>query len=61
MCIFSGEWYCTFCRDLTSPEMEYNVNASGESNSVKQDPDSEAFTPVDRRVCITFNSVLLYF
>lgn len=47
----SGEWYCTFCRDLTSPEMEYNVNGSGESNSVKQDPDSEAFTPVDRRKC----------
>lgn len=50
VCIFSGEWYCTFCRDLASPEMEYNVNSSSESNSVKQDPDSEAFTPVDRRV-----------
>ncbi|XP_026080099.1 transcription intermediary factor 1-alpha isoform X2 [Carassius auratus] len=47
----SGEWYCTFCRDLTSPEMEYNVSASGESNNVKQDPDSEAFTPVDKRKC----------
>ncbi|XP_059367521.1 transcription intermediary factor 1-alpha-like isoform X2 [Carassius carassius] len=47
----SGEWYCTFCRDLTSPEMEYNVSASCESNNVKQDPDSEAFTPVDKRKC----------
>ncbi|XP_067248502.1 transcription intermediary factor 1-alpha isoform X1 [Chanodichthys erythropterus] len=47
----SGEWYCTFCRDLTSPEMEYNINSSGETNSVKQDPDSDAFTPVDRRKC----------
>lgn len=45
----SGEWYCTFCRDLTSPEMEYH-SVSG-SNNVKQDPDSEAFTPVDRRKC----------
>ncbi|XP_042578332.1 transcription intermediary factor 1-alpha-like isoform X2 [Cyprinus carpio] len=47
----SGEWYCTFCRDLTSPEMEYNVSARGEMNNVKQDPDSEAFTPVDKRKC----------
>uniref|UniRef100_A0A673N6P1 RING-type E3 ubiquitin transferase n=1 Tax=Sinocyclocheilus rhinocerous TaxID=307959 RepID=A0A673N6P1_9TELE len=47
----SGEWYCTFCRDLTSPEMEYNISGSGESNNVKQDPDSEAFTPVDKRKC----------
>ncbi|XP_043093167.1 transcription intermediary factor 1-alpha isoform X2 [Puntigrus tetrazona] len=47
----SGEWYCTFCRDLTSPEMEYNIGVSGESNNVKQDPDSDAFTPVDKRKC----------
>uniref|UniRef100_A0A671PIA4 RING-type E3 ubiquitin transferase n=1 Tax=Sinocyclocheilus anshuiensis TaxID=1608454 RepID=A0A671PIA4_9TELE len=47
----SGKWYCTFCRDLTSPELQYNINGSGESNNVKQDPDSEAFTPVDRRKC----------
>ncbi|XP_016111800.1 transcription intermediary factor 1-alpha-like [Sinocyclocheilus grahami] len=47
----SGEWYCTFCRDLTSPEMEYNDSGSGESNNVKQDPDSEAFAPVDKRKC----------
>uniref|UniRef100_A0A673GDI1 RING-type E3 ubiquitin transferase n=1 Tax=Sinocyclocheilus rhinocerous TaxID=307959 RepID=A0A673GDI1_9TELE len=47
----SGKWYCTFCRDLTSPEMQYNISGSGESNNVKQDPDSEAFTPVDRRKC----------
>ncbi|XP_042601719.1 transcription intermediary factor 1-alpha-like isoform X3 [Cyprinus carpio] len=46
-----GKWYCTFCRDLTSPEMQYNISGSGESNNVKQDPDSEAFTPVDRRKC----------
>ncbi|XP_026065377.1 transcription intermediary factor 1-alpha-like isoform X3 [Carassius auratus] len=46
-----GKWYCTFCRDLTSPEMQYNISGSEESNNVKQDPDSEAFTPVDRRKC----------
>ncbi|XP_056603930.1 transcription intermediary factor 1-alpha [Triplophysa dalaica] len=47
----SGEWFCTFCRDLNSPEMEYSIAACGDSDNVKQDPDSEAFTPVDRRKC----------
>ncbi len=50
VCVCSGEWYCAFCRDLTSPEMEYNISGSGESNNVKQDPDSEALTRVDKRV-----------
>lgn len=47
----SGEWYCTFCRDLNSPEMQYNVNAGGESKDLKQDLHSETFTHVDRRKC----------
>ncbi|XP_060759078.1 transcription intermediary factor 1-alpha isoform X3 [Neoarius graeffei] len=47
----SGEWYCTFCRDLNSPEMEYDTDGGGESKNVKPDPDSVTFTPVDRRKC----------
>ncbi|XP_047430938.1 transcription intermediary factor 1-alpha isoform X2 [Mugil cephalus] len=40
----SGEWFCSFCRDLVSPEMEYDCNT-------KDDPVSESFPPVDRRRC----------
>ncbi|TSK13189.1 Transcription intermediary factor 1-alpha [Bagarius yarrelli] len=47
----SGEWYCTFCRDLNSPEMEYDIDGGGEPQNVKPDPDSITFTPVDRRKC----------
>ncbi|XP_076578929.1 transcription intermediary factor 1-alpha isoform X2 [Chaetodon auriga] len=39
----SGEWFCSFCRDLVSPEMEYECNS-------KDDPAPE-FPPVDRRRC----------
>lgn len=40
----SGEWFCSFCRDLVSPEMEYDCNS-------KDDPVSEGFPPIDRRKC----------
>lgn len=40
----SGEWFCSFCRDLVSPEMEYNCNN-------KDAPVSETFSSVDRRKC----------
>ncbi|KAM3587292.1 uncharacterized protein V6R79_001066 [Siganus canaliculatus] len=40
----SGEWFCSFCRDLVSPEMEYDCKN-------KNDPVSEEFSPVDRRKC----------
>ncbi|XP_070848094.1 transcription intermediary factor 1-alpha isoform X2 [Chaetodon trifascialis] len=39
----SGEWFCSFCRDLVSPEMEYDCNS-------KDDP-APGFPPVDRRRC----------
>ncbi|XP_062852518.1 transcription intermediary factor 1-alpha isoform X2 [Trichomycterus rosablanca] len=47
----SGEWYCSFCRDLNSPEMEYDTDSGGGSSNMKPDPDSETFTAVDRRKC----------
>ncbi|XP_013870011.1 transcription intermediary factor 1-alpha isoform X2 [Austrofundulus limnaeus] len=40
----SGEWFCSFCRDLDSPEMEYDCDR-------RDGPDSEKFPPVDRRKC----------
>ncbi|XP_072233306.1 transcription intermediary factor 1-alpha isoform X2 [Leuresthes tenuis] len=40
----SGEWFCSFCRDLVSPEMEYDCGR-------KDCPASEKFPPVDRRRC----------
>ncbi|XP_041819530.1 transcription intermediary factor 1-alpha isoform X1 [Chelmon rostratus] len=40
----SGEWFCSFCRDLVSPEMEYDSDS-------KDDPAPEGFPPVDRRRC----------
>ncbi|XP_028280936.1 transcription intermediary factor 1-alpha isoform X2 [Parambassis ranga] len=40
----SGEWFCSFCRDVVSPEMEYVSNS-------KDAPASESFPAVDRRRC----------
>ncbi|CAF96112.1 unnamed protein product, partial [Tetraodon nigroviridis] len=40
----SGEWFCSFCRDLVSPEMEYNCNSN-------DSPVSDGFPPIDRRKC----------
>ncbi|XP_045899058.1 transcription intermediary factor 1-alpha isoform X1 [Micropterus dolomieu] len=40
----SGEWFCSFCRDVVSPEMEYVCDS-------KDDPVCEGFPPVDRRRC----------
>uniref|UniRef100_A0A8C8EL60 RING-type E3 ubiquitin transferase n=1 Tax=Oncorhynchus tshawytscha TaxID=74940 RepID=A0A8C8EL60_ONCTS len=47
----SGEWFCSFCRDLTSPEMEYNPDSQGELPAMKEEPGSEGFLPVDKRKC----------
>lgn len=40
-CPHSGEWFCSFCRDPVSPEMEYNC---------KDSLACEGFPPIDRRV-----------
>ncbi|XP_042563050.1 transcription intermediary factor 1-alpha isoform X2 [Clupea harengus] len=45
----SGEWFCSFCRDLTAPEMVYDTGDS--QKTVKEEPDSEGLTPVDKRKC----------
>uniref|UniRef100_A0A8D0DDH4 RING-type E3 ubiquitin transferase n=1 Tax=Sander lucioperca TaxID=283035 RepID=A0A8D0DDH4_SANLU len=40
----SGEWFCSLCRDLASPEMKYDCDG-------KDDPVSEGCPPVERRRC----------
>ncbi|XP_063762002.1 transcription intermediary factor 1-alpha isoform X2 [Eleginops maclovinus] len=40
----SGEWFCSLCRDLSAPEMEYDCKG-------KNDPVSEGFPPAERRRC----------
>ncbi|XP_042366996.1 transcription intermediary factor 1-alpha isoform X3 [Plectropomus leopardus] len=40
----SGEWFCSLCRDLASPEMEYDCDS-------KDGPVSEGCPPVERRKC----------
>lgn len=40
----SGEWYCSFCRDLEAPEMQY-------VSERKDDPETEKFPAVDHRKC----------
>ncbi|XP_063072968.1 transcription intermediary factor 1-alpha isoform X2 [Engraulis encrasicolus] len=45
----SGEWFCSFCRDLSTPEMEYDIE--DKSNTVKEEPGSEALSPIDKRKC----------
>ncbi|XP_076007954.1 transcription intermediary factor 1-alpha isoform X2 [Genypterus blacodes] len=40
----SGEWFCSFCRDLASPEMKYDCDSEDHS-------DSETIPAIDRRRC----------
>ncbi|XP_065807142.1 transcription intermediary factor 1-alpha isoform X2 [Labrus bergylta] len=40
----SGEWFCSFCRDLVSPEMQYDCDK-------KDDPVCEGFPSIERRRC----------
>ncbi|KAL0962766.1 hypothetical protein UPYG_G00345070 [Umbra pygmaea] len=47
----SGEWFCSFCRDVSSPEMEYDPDSQGQSPAMKEEPGSEGFPPVDKRKC----------
>ncbi|XP_073327634.1 transcription intermediary factor 1-alpha-like isoform X1 [Pagrus major] len=46
----SGGWFCSFCRDLLVPEMEYE--SKPEAKTVKKEPNSEGgFLPEDKRKC----------
>ncbi|KAL0968015.1 hypothetical protein UPYG_G00261100 [Umbra pygmaea] len=49
----SGEWFCSFCRNLSVPEVVYDCDMSRtEPRTVKEERDSEAgISPVDKRKC----------
>ncbi|XP_041650486.1 transcription intermediary factor 1-alpha-like [Cheilinus undulatus] len=46
----SGEWFCSLCRDLLVPEMEYE--SKPEDKTVKREPDPDGgFLSMDKRKC----------
>ncbi|TKS73711.1 Transcription intermediary factor 1-alpha [Collichthys lucidus] len=48
--LFSGEWFCSFCRDLLTPEMRYE--SKPDAKTVKKEPDTEGgFLPEDKQKC----------
>ncbi|KAL2076278.1 hypothetical protein ACEWY4_028124 [Coilia grayii] len=52
-CSPSGEWMCTFCRSLTSPEIEYNCD----DDPPKKDQSEQGLSHEDQRKC---ERLLLY-
>ncbi|KQL51958.1 E3 ubiquitin-protein ligase TRIM33 [Amazona aestiva] len=42
-----GEWICTFCRDLSKPEVEYDCDNSQHS---KKGKTAQGLSPVDQRI-----------
>ncbi|KAM4700329.1 E3 ubiquitin-protein ligase TRIM33 isoform 5-T5 [Discoglossus pictus] len=50
----SGEWICTFCRDLNKPELEYDCDNSQHS---KKGKTVQGLNPVDQKKC---ERLLLY-
>ncbi|XP_070612414.1 transcription intermediary factor 1-alpha [Erythrolamprus reginae] len=54
----SGEWICTFCRDLSKPEVEYDCDVSSHvSEGGKTLEGSLVLAPIDQRKC---ERLLLY-
>lgn len=47
----SGEWICTFCRDLLKPEVEYDCD---NLQHTKKGKTAQGLSPVDQRVGISY-------
>lgn len=47
----SGEWICTFCRDLSKPEVEYDCDAPSHNSEKKKPEVLVKLTPIDIRKC----------
>ncbi|XP_057588113.1 transcription intermediary factor 1-alpha isoform X3 [Hippopotamus amphibius kiboko] len=47
----SGEWICTFCRDLSKPEVEYDCDAPIHNSEKKKTEGLVKLTPIDKRKC----------
>lgn len=48
--LFSGEWICTFCRDLSKPEVEYDCDKPTHNPEKRKLEDTVGLAPIDRRV-----------
>ncbi|KAL4669536.1 hypothetical protein H8959_008090 [Pygathrix nigripes] len=46
-----GEWICTFCRDLSKPEVEYDCDAPSHNSEKKKTEGLVKLTPIDKRKC----------
>ncbi|KFQ11039.1 Transcription intermediary factor 1-alpha, partial [Leptosomus discolor] len=53
----SGEWICTFCRDLSKPEVEYDCDKPAHNSEKRKLEDTVGLAPIDRRKC---ERLLLY-
>ncbi|NWI13322.1 TIF1A factor, partial [Crypturellus soui] len=53
----SGEWICTFCRDLSKPEVEYDCDSSTQGSEKIKLEGTVGLAPIDRRKC---ERLLLY-
>uniref|UniRef100_A0A8C0ZFW2 RING-type E3 ubiquitin transferase n=1 Tax=Cyanistes caeruleus TaxID=156563 RepID=A0A8C0ZFW2_CYACU len=53
----SGEWICTFCRDLSKPEVEYDCDKPAHCSEKRKLEDTMGLAPIDRRKC---ERLLLY-
>ncbi|XP_032076424.1 transcription intermediary factor 1-alpha isoform X3 [Thamnophis elegans] len=54
----SGEWICTFCRDLFKPEVEYDCGVSSHVSEEKRKVEGgPGLAPIDQRKC---ERLLLY-
>ncbi|KAM8979509.1 transcription intermediary factor 1-alpha isoform X2 [Sarcophilus harrisii] len=47
----SGEWICTFCRDLSKPEVEYDCDDPNYSSEKRKSEGHVGLTPIDQRKC----------
>lgn len=45
--LYSGDWICTFCRDIGKPEVEYDCDNMQHS---KKGKTAQGLSPVDQRV-----------
>ncbi|XP_062425731.1 transcription intermediary factor 1-alpha isoform X2 [Rhea pennata] len=53
----SGEWICTFCRDLSKPEVEYDCDNPIHNSEKRKLEGTVGLAPIDRRKC---ERLLLY-
>ncbi|KAM9390384.1 transcription intermediary factor 1-alpha [Phaethornis superciliosus] len=53
----SGEWICTFCRDLSKPEVEYDCDKPAHNSEKRKSEEAVGLAPIDRRKC---ERLLLY-